>query len=264
MSSPPASEINYLSFIDECSHENINEGFCCSCGLSMGPRIEIDLANSDNHLSYIRYDNKKYESDITKLDYISDELKSVVITNLEKEKLRGKEASRNLKVFCHVYVNGAEMEELQPNKLVNSLNINSKNLNKSLRVISGTSRKTIKDNDGQISTCPIVSINPIDCLKEMCEQMSSKNKSKEKKIGSYHDEMKEKLQQIIKKSPSILNERPTHVAAGLIKYFCQIKNIDVKDMSSIINLSGPTLTQYAGKIKKLCEHHGISIESEDD
>jgi len=254
-------QITDLSFMDDCEHLNITEGFCQSCGLSTGPRLDFDVTNSDSHFPFVKNESKNYDTELSKIDCMSDKLKQVVVENLGKEKRPAKEASRKLEVFCQVYVAGAEMNELKPDQIAGSLKMSGRNLNKSLRVISGTSHKSIKDDEGQPTICPIVSISPIDCLKDICQQIDdAKSRNEQEKISKHYENMKVALNRIIKKSPSILNERPKYIAAGFVKYYCHIKNINIKDISSIIDLSTPTLNQYSSKVRKLCEMHDIEFD----
>lgn len=240
-----------LSIFDDCEHLSLREGYCENCGLDIGPRIEMESGYIDSYMMSTKSDPKNYDKELNKIDCISEELKNKVSDNLSKEKRSTRAVSRKLDVFCQVYVSGAELNELHPHQIVKSLDISGRNLNKTIRNISGTGTKNICDQSGDYMTCSIVSISPVDSLKEICDVIE--------KIAPYQEEIKELITQCIRKSPSILNERPKHIAAGFVKYFCQVRKITIRDIGSYIDLSNPTINQYSTKVKTICEKHDIKF-----
>jgi len=243
------TEKSDLSIFDTCKHISLREGYCEFCGLDVGIRLEMESCYSDNYMLMSKTEIKNFDNELNKLDTISDKLKNKVTDNLSREKRPIKEVSRKLDVFKQVYVAGAELNELNPNQMSKSLKLTGKNLNRSLRDISGTGRHAVTDEDGQTTTCPIVSISPIDSLQEMCSAID--------KVQPFYENIKKLIELCIKKSPSLLNERPNYVSIGFIKFYCQVKGITIKDIGSYVNLPNPTINQYSSKVKKICELHNI-------
>ncbi len=236
--------------LDNCEHDVIIEGFCDNCGLEVGPRIDMESNFIDNYMISTRNEPKNYNTEINKID-VSEQVKTVISESLNKTDRSVKGVTRELDVFCHAYLASAELNELQPEKALKSLNITSKNLNKSLRIISGTDKKVIKDNEGQVITCPIVSISPIECLKEICTKIEY--------LKPHQDDIQKLIQTMLRKSPTLLNEKPKHIAIGFIKCYCKRKKIPIKDFIGQMDISEATINQYSSKINKLIDMHDIVI-----
>ena len=246
---------NFL-FLENCEHDFCVEGYCNSCGIEMGVKIDFNVGYSDTHVKTKSVSNQGYEHEINQLTELSVELKEAVSAKLSQKKGRTRDSSRANDVFCETYIGGAKMGELKPDSVVKSLGMNGKGVNKSLRAISGTSIKTIKDENGKVVLMPVVSINPLDYIVQICSQIDESAKSKEQdKLLPHADAIKRIISYIIKKSPSLINERPRHVAAGFIKYYCIINELPLQEMGKILDLSNPTLNQYTSKAKILCEKY---------
>jgi hypothetical protein len=246
---------NFL-FLENCEHEFCIEGYCNSCGIEMGVKIDFNSGYGDTHVKSKSASNQGYDHELSQLTEISEELREVVSSKFRQKKGRVRDSSRANDVFCETYIGGAKMGELKPDSIAKSLGMNGKGVNKSLRAISGTSLRTIKDDNGKVILMPVVSINPLDCVVDICEQIdrASKDESKEK-LANHIEDIKKIIAYIIRKCPSLLNERPRHVAAGFIKYYCQINSLPFQEMGIQLNLSNPTLNQYNSKAKLLCEKY---------
>jgi len=243
-----------ISLFDECQHEDIYQGFCKKCGLDVGLRLEIDSSFSDHFMSSSNTGFKNYDTEINSLTGVSEELKNKITDNLNKEKRSIKETTRKLDVFQQLYIAGAELNELNPDQNAKSLNLNSKNLNKSLRDISGTGNKVIRDDNGEITTCPVVSLDPINFLKDFCDKIPL--------IKSEFSNMKNSFKQLLSKSPCLLNERPKCITLGFIKIYCQVHGISLKELnliSYVDDVSSATINQYSTKIKKICNSLNFDI-----
>jgi hypothetical protein len=243
-----------LSLFDDCGHEDIYQGFCTNCGLDVGMRLEMESVFSDNYMSSSKNEYKNYDNEINSVVGISEELKNKVIDNLSKEKRSMKETTRKLDVFQQLYVSGAELHQLNPEQNAKSLNLNTKNLNKSLRDISGTGTKLIRDEQGEITTCPIVSLDPINFLKEFCDKIAI--------IKPEFINMSKSFKELLKKSPCLLNERPKCITLGFIKIYCQVHGISLKELnlvSYVEDITNATINQYSTKIKKICTNLNFEI-----
>lgn len=229
-----------LCLMEYCDHSYVVDGFCDLCGLGMGPMLKYKSDDSD----FIRYQRKNYNSAIEDLDCISEVLKDEVKNRLSKEKYPNREESRRLNIFCQIYVSGAELKELNPEETAGILQVKGKSLNKSLRIVSGTGKKNVKDHSGKIITLQIVSISPLDFVRELCALLDSEH-------NISYSEIKSGLETVIARHPSLLNDRPKYIAAGYIKYYCQNNDITVKDMSSIFGIDNPKINHYALRLKKL-------------
>ena len=230
-----------MSFLDDCEHPYVEDEFCSECGLSMGRVILYEIGFRPGHISHQKSSQQKFKEIIDSLDGISDELKLVVA-----EKLQNSSSARSnyqIDVFCEVYVNGARTNELKPDRVIKSLKLKGKTLNKSLRIISGTSKKNMSDSKGNAIALPVVSLGPSDYVVEMCDQLE---------ISEYAEEITELINSTMKRDRSLSNERPNRVAAGFIQYFLQTNGINISNMSSIIDMSVPTLNHYTAKIRRVC------------
>lgn len=244
---------NFL-FLENCEHDFCVEGYCNSCGIEMGVKIDFNAGYGDTHVKTKSVSGQGYDRELNQLTELSVELKEVVSAKLGQKKGRTRDSSRANDVFCETYIGGAKMGELKPDSVVKSLGMNGRGVNKSLRAISGTSIKTIKDENGKVVLMPVVSINPLDYITQICIQMDQATKSDDK-LSPHSDDIKRIISYIIKKSPSLLNERPRHVAAGFIKYYCVINRLPFQEMGKTLDLSNPTLNQYTSKAKSLCEKY---------
>lgn len=253
----PIKEDNSLfDILNECTHDFCSDGYCSSCGMDLGPKMEFDFSYSDIHMKSTSSSGHTYYYEVNQIDYLSEQLREVVTNKLNQETCHPRESSRILAVFCGVYVEGAKIGELKPDNVVKSLKMKGRDLNKSLRVVSGTSRKTIKDNEGEVVVMPVVSISPLDCVIDICKQID-KHSDRKVKLDIHIDSIKNLISKAIKKMPSLLNERPRYVAAGFIKYYCQVNGLPTQDIGTFVDLSGPTLNQYNSKAKSLCKMYNL-------
>jgi len=246
------NERDEFETIENCPHEYCTEGYCTACGLETGPKIEFSGGFSDSHIKAKSTSEQSYQREIERVDGLSKELKETVVNKLNQNMKNSRESSRVQNVFCEVYVSGAKKGELKPDNVVRCLHMNGRNLNKSLRVLSGTSPKTVKDEEGEVITMPIVSISPIDCIDDICDKID-----KQGKIKAHVDTIRELISKAIDKYPHLLNERPKHVAAGFVKYYCQLHKLLIQDISGLVEISNPTLNQYSTKAKKICEKYKL-------
>jgi len=246
---------NFL-FLENCEHDFCVEGYCNSCGIEMGVKIDFNVGYSDTHVKTKSASSQGYEHELSQLTELSVELKDAVSAKLGQKKGRTRDSSRANDVFCETYIGGAKMGELKPDSVVKSLGMNGRGVNKSLRAISGTSIKTIKDENGKVVLMPVVCISPLDYITQICTQMDQSTKPNSKdKLLPYADEIKRIVSYIIKKSPSLLNERPRHLAAGFVKYYCVLNELPFQEMAKVLDFSNPTLNQYTAKAKSLCEKY---------
>jgi hypothetical protein len=244
-------EADGISLLENCEHEYCTEGYCETCGMEMGSKIDFDTGYSENHLKGKNSSAQSYSTEIDKLDSISDELKKMVINKLTKDTSSNRESGRAFNIFCAVYVAGAETGEMKPDSIVKSLKMNGRSVNKSLRAISGTGPKTIKDDKGGVLVIPVVSISPLDCVSEICKEIDNNKEDDEQDTLKEHiDAIKAMISKVIKKKPSLLNDRPTYVAAGFIKFYCQRNDLNVQDINVHAKMSSPTLNQYSSRAKK--------------
>jgi hypothetical protein len=250
-----------MSFLRECLHEYIKEGFCANCGFGMGPRLDFDSIYYKGQMSAVNNTQKGYETELSKIGGFSETLTNLVKTKLKNEKRPAKETTRKLDVFCQFYVEGASLGEINPVKIAKKLKLNGRNLNKSLRIVSGTSKKSVRSIDGIIKTLQVVSISPVDCLKDICNMYDNViSECSGERLETYYDEFVHYLKLAIKKSPSLLNERPKYVAIGFVKYYCGYFGIELKNIGKIVDISVPTLNQYSSKMKKLFDLHKIKFD----
>lgn len=243
---------NNFSLFDTCEHLNTCEGFCESCGMDVGPRIITESNYSDICMYIPKTETRTYDDELNKIEGLSMELKSKVSETLNKDKCTGKEVTRKIDVFKQVYVTGAEINELNPEVVLKSLNLSRKNINETLRDISGTGKKNIKDQKGEVITCPVASISTFEYLKKICDIVPH--------LKEHHNNIKLLLEKCILKSQSLLNSKPQHLAAGCAKLYCQVNGLPHQNMSSQIDLPNQAISQYVTKLKKVCELHNIDFD----
>lgn len=248
---------------EECSHEFCSEGYCGACGLEIGPKMDFDSTYGESHVKRKGAASQGYHNEMEQVHGISENLRGVVADKLNKSGSRHcRESTRTLQVFCEFYINGAKEGELKPENVAQSLKMNGKRLNQCLRVVSGTSRKTIQGNNGEVVVMPVVSISPLDCIVEICSAIDQGSRvSPSIKLSAHADTIRALIAQAIKKSPSLLNKRPRYVAAGFIKHYCVSNDLNLGDIGALIKLSNPTLNQYSTEARVLCERYEISVES---
>jgi hypothetical protein len=251
---------NSLNFLKECKHEYIREGFCLNCGFGMGPRLDFKTMFYKGHMLAPRKTSMGYENEFSKIgNEFSEKLTKIVKDKLLKEKRSTREATRKSDLFCRFYFESVVHGEINPTYIAEKLGLDGKSLNKSLRIVSGTSRKSIRDSSGEIKKLQIVSISPVDCLESICSKFDKSNDvfydlvSQLEVISSY-------MKKLLSRCPSLLNERPKYVAAGLIKHYCYCKDINYKDLGKFVEISTPTLNQYSSKMKKLLKNYKIEID----
>lgn len=245
------------TLIEECAHEFCSEGYCSSCGLETGPKLDFDSGYGETHVRRRGPSNRGYCDEMNQVSGISENLKDMVAERLSKNPTRHcRESTRSLQVFCEIYISGAKEGELKPENVASSLKMNGKRLNQCLRVVSGTSRKTIAGSDGETLVMPVVSISPMDSVSDICATIDQRTRPGNLvKLSAHVEEIRDLIARAIKKCPSLLNKRPRYVAAGFIKYYCVSNNFNFGDIGAHISLSSPTLNQYSTEARKLCEQY---------
>lgn len=248
--------------IVNCDHPDTNEGFCTNCGSSTGPRLEFESIYSKGQISVNKNTGKCFETYLENVHGVSDKLKTTVIKKLNGDSKNTRNTNMAQKTFCQIYLSGAEIYELNPDSVVNSLNLKGRKLNQSIRTVSGTSKKSSNNPDSSKDLIlQIVSISPTDCLKEICNDFDNKFKHStgENPLIFYCETIKNIISKIIKVNPSILNERPKYIAVGFIRHYCINNNIPITNLQEIANISIPTLNQYTNKAKKMCKKYNVLV-----
>jgi hypothetical protein len=229
-----------IDFLENCEHPYCIEGYCETCGFEMGPKIDYECTFGDNFFKK-GSNNHSYEDEINKIEGASNELIKALTSKLSNCQANNRESNRSFNVFCAAYVTGVELGEIKPDNVVDSLEMKSKTVNKSLRAISGTGVKTYKDSKGKALIMPVVSISPLDKVAEICNSIDPVQ------LGPHINKIKAIISEVIRNNPTILNDRPKYVAAGFIKFYCNKEGLSFKDISTKAGMSNPTLNQCSSK-----------------
>lgn len=250
------------TLLEECPHEFCTEGYCSSCGLEMGPKMDFDSTYGESHVKRRSITSQGYQSEMEKVSGVSENLKGIVADKLNKSGSHHcRESTRTLRVFCELYVNGAKEGELKPEGVARSLKMTGKNLNQCLREVSGTGRKTIEGSNGETIVMPVVCLSPLDYIVEICSIIDKGIRVSPKiKISPHVENIRRIISQAIKSCPSLHNKRPYYVAAGFIKHYCVVNGLNLGDISSLISMSSPTLNQYSTEARKLCDQYEITVQ----
>lgn len=237
--------------MDKCSHEEIIDGICNFCGLevygtSCGTFIDMSSTYSDSHSYMDTNNNQPFESDLKNLS-VPDEVKSLVITlanSCPRETHRM--GVRRQQLFSYIYLAYLQLGyNFDPEKLRLEMNMNQREVNMALRIISGTSSIEIPlpvmENEEPISA-PVVVISPIIYLEDICTDNN---------IEKYYEEIHDFAKDILNKNKILFEFNPKHIAISLVKCYLSKLNINIQKFAKNNNISDSILKQHVNRINNI-------------
>lgn len=237
--------------MEVCTHPNLYDGVCGDCGMevfataSSGNYIDMNSSFSEYH-SYLESNSAQpFETDLKALN-IPEEVKTLVI-NLASSCPREthRMGVRRQQLFSYIYLAYLQLGfKFDPEKIRQDMKMTQREVNMSLRIISGTSSVDIPlpmSADSEPISAPIVVISPIIYLEEVC----------------YNNGIKEHTQEVIKMSKAaieknklLLEFNPKHMAISLVKHYLTSIDVYIPKFAKINGISDSILKQNLIRINK--------------
>lgn len=236
---PKEKMIDATAESTSCPHEYImSEGICAGCGLvcsdwSYGGRTFHSKGSThvQNKVSTrtIIPDLNKYRIP----DDIKNEADSI-FHRIGAPTKRGNE--RNKMLFFCVYMAYKEKgHQIMPATLAKEMGLAPGQANKSLTTFSEVqtgyrprSKKTL----------------PVDLLPELCEKLQ---------LDHITSEVMETAREILKKAPLLLEEFPSKVAAGILRYYTEINGIQINpvEFQTVVGFSDVTINDIHDRVSAI-------------
>lgn len=239
--------------MDSCSHDYIIEGVCNRCGLevyatSNGTFIDMSSTYSNCH-SYMDSNTvQPFESDLRGLT-IPEDVKTLVITlanSCPRETHRM--GVRRQQLFSYIYLAYLQLGyKFDPEKLRQEMNMNQREVNMALRIISGTSSIEIPlpmINEAEPISAPVVVISPIIYLEDICQ---------DNKIEEHYDKIFTFSKELLDKNRILLEFNPKHIAVSLVKCYLNQIGVNVQKFAKINSISDSILKQHVNRITAILQ-----------
>lgn len=189
--------------MENCNHEDIDNNICTSCGLHVGENINMCIPMKGETHTHIY----KPRGDVLSNLPVSKDCLDWMIENHSREILSKKKKSRNRLIFAYIYIyHLLNRKTFNIKHVINHLDLREKDVNMAMRIVSG-----IKNRDLLQKHAPIVVFSPKIYLSSFC-----------KKASVNEEEVGKLLDLVLEKDPSILEEDPEKVVAGLIRYYVEL------------------------------------------
>ena len=225
-------------FYENCQHQ-FTDNVCEHCGLL----IEKTFDNKKEEPGYFKYlDNKT--SILDNLNEIPEDVLIKARQNIiRKQSETGKKVRNDCKnTFIQVYEAYIECgyKDFNPHNLAKKLNLSRKEINWCLKVTSRTALipSVHEEVNKYIS---IVIMSPIAYIDSICERNN---------LDTMKEEIKKLAKYIMSEKDILYSSRPEYVACGIIKRFCDSRNINTKSFSKMNNISDNALKKIINDIEE--------------
>lgn len=206
------NEVGYISAL-ECPHEYISaNGVCAGCGITYAGWSHKGRNYYNKAPSHVitKVVDRNILSDLSKYNF-PDEIKhaaNAIFQKIGTPTRRGQE--RNKMLFFLVYSAHKEKGKIiSPQALGKDMGLSNGDINRALTAYS----------EAQTGyRPPQIKISPIDALPELCESLN---------LDYLTEEAVEIAKDVLAKCPSLREEFPHKVAAGILRYYMDINGIQV-------------------------------------
>lgn len=217
--------------IENCTHENIEEGSCICCGLIIEQEYSFSNEFSKNYSKM----NINKQSLLETIEGVPSKVLDRVKQNIyNKQNISGKKIRNDAKnTFIELYNAHLEMKEIfKPNELAKQLKLSRKDINWCLKVSSGTSlsRNTEEDEDKKYAS--IVIISPVSFIESIC---------KNNNIEEHKFELKRITREILNQKDILFSSKPEYVSYAIIKKYVETHGITLKGFNKKNNISDNAL-----------------------
>jgi hypothetical protein len=208
--------------VQNCSHEDVYNGVCCSCGLCMvNSGMNIDF-NDDFSTSHQRRGDKLYvsfEKDLRDKN-IPEEIKDWVYKKtVNAPQKTHRMGSREQIIYAYVYQAYLSLGvDFDPTTLAELLGTEKSNIRPAIKLASGISSVPLPQSKNNSVTTPLVIISPITYLKKNLEQL---------RLLKYYDEIKDIAEEALEQNSLLYEEKPSTMALGFIKYYTDKYDIEI-------------------------------------
>lgn len=204
--------------IETCIHDNIENGCCLSCGLSVNNYLEVDESDySRQHQRPKQSNNSALERDINAMNLDQDILEWVSNRIYNTSKSMYKQATRNNIIFGLIYMAHLHLgKSFDPESLSIKMCMKKSDVEIALSLVSGMNPRVTPCNQEGMAI-PLAVISPSTIIGAMCEELN---------IPVQHTLLIEDISRVcIKSNRLLLEENPRKVSIGIIKYYCDLHNI---------------------------------------
>lgn len=225
--------------IEDCIHEEIEDGACITCGLIMG--IEYTYSNEFSK-NYSKINSNK-QSLIETIEGIHPDVITKVKENIKKkQQLTGKKIRNDCKnTFIELYNGYLETGiTFKPNELAKKLNLSRKDINWCLKVSSGTSLSRNFNEDEDKKYASIVIISPVSFIESIC---------KNNDMLGHKDELKRVTRDILDQKDILFSSKPEYVSFAIVKKYAELNGLNVKSFSKKNKISDNALKKSIEDIK---------------
>jgi hypothetical protein len=234
--------------IDTCIHENAIHGICPECGLclagtSSGTHMDMNMEFTQSHQYSGSVEAAYFEKDVKGLN-IPESVKALVVEMAaSNDQEIHRMGVRRQQLFSYIYLAYLKLNmPFDPTRIADQLMMNQREVNLAVRMISATSSVNIplpRENNNVV-TAPIVVLSPINYIEDVCIRNGLQN---------HVNQVKEVAQRVLKASSSLLEQKPTHIAVAIVKYYMQINSITtMRNFAQLNGLSTATLKQKVAEV----------------
>jgi hypothetical protein len=234
-----------MADLEHCLHKTIFEGVCSECGLEVeGTYIDMTSSYSEFHSHTDTVTVQPFENDLKHLS-IPDDVKNLVVTlALSCPKDTHRMGVRKQQLFAYIYLAYLQLGyKFDPDNIIEELKMTKREINMSLRVISGTSSSDISlpagERAGEVLTAPVVVITPVDFIEDIC---------KSNNLSPQLDEITNHAKKILEKNKILYEFNPKHIAIALIKHFLIQSKITIPKFAKANGISESILKQHMNRI----------------
>ena len=222
----------------------MEDGFCTECGIEFtDSKIDMSSSYSEYH-SYVDGNSPlPFEADLKNLS-IPEEVKNTVISlasSCPRETHRM--GVRRQQLFAYIYIAYLQLGyKFDPDKIKEKLNMNQREVNMALRIISGTSSLNIPVSgsaDLAPLSAPIVVISPLIYLEDIC---------KNNNIEESYEEIQKISKVILEKNKLLLEYNPKHIAVAMVRYYLNLNKINIPKFAKLNGISDSILKQHLNRI----------------
>ena len=234
----------------DCKHPHIYDGACVDCGMevfgtSNGTHIEMSSKYSEHHSYIDPQNNQPFENDLKNLN-IPIEIK-VMVMNLASSCPREthRMGVRRQQLFAYIYLAYLQTGfKFDPDRIRDELKMTQREVNMSLRIISGTSSVDIPlptTEDNETISAPIVVISPLVYIEEVCETNN---------IKEHTSEITSLTKRLLDKNKILLEFNPKHMAIAIVRYYMNNLNMNTSKFVKMNGISDSILKQHLLRIIK--------------
>uniref|UniRef100_A0A6C0AFU4 Transcription factor TFIIB cyclin-like domain-containing protein n=1 Tax=viral metagenome TaxID=1070528 RepID=A0A6C0AFU4_9ZZZZ len=230
--------------INNCMHNNVFEGVCCSCGIyttDCGMSINLNEGYSKSHIKAKKNPNIGFFRDLNEKN-IHQEVKKWIHEEVQKiPNFNKKVGCKNQTLFAFVYKGYLSLDiDFDPIKLAYELNISKKDSRVGIKLAASIAQKSLPEpTTGSVRS-------PIDIrLPSFYIEDELKNIDRMDLL----EEIRKFAEQETDKKISLLEDRPNKVAIGFINYYCLKNNIVIPKIHKIFKMSPKELKKYTDLIE---------------